>query len=201
MNKRYTRTVLFDLFKGIIAMAFSSLIGWMLYFFIFRNTNGENPERAVLGTCIVSLGVFVLSIYVFLRMLPINSKDYYVIDERQALKDAFRDSGYDLDYKAYFKKMVKTRLWGYYLAAALWQIPTIVNYVIVAFQPGDLSIYEFPVPLYKWNVQSLFAYELLGKAWFLGVFLYMALFIAAFTFFTYLHYKEFLVRPSYLDKK
>lgn len=188
----------FNFIKGIIALAFSGLVGNILYFLVFRNTNGESPEGAWLRTGIFSLLIFALSVYVFFRIEEIPSKNEKIINEKQALKDAFKDANYELDYKGYFKEVIRTRFCGYYLAAAVWQIPLILNYVIAKVQPGNVTIYEIPVWIYEWHMPSLFAYEFLGSLWFLGFFLYLAIFIPLFTWLVYESYKPLLVKPSYL---
>lgn len=199
MKKQYKRTTTFNFLKGLAAIAFSSLIGNVLYFFVFRGTNAEDPEGAAMRTSIFSILIFVFSVYAFIKTLPVTSKNENVIDEKQALKDALKEANYELDYNSYFKKLVKTRLWGYYLAAAVWQIPLLINYVIVATAPEGTTIYELPIWIYEWNLSSLFAYELLGALWFLGIFLYMAVFISVFTYFAYRYYKQFAVKPSYIS--
>ena len=193
------KTIKFNFIKGLIAIAFSGLVGNILYFLVFRNTNGDSPEGAWFRTGIFSLLIFALSIYVFFRIEEIPSKNERIINEKQALKDAFKEANYELDYKSYFKGVIRTRLWGYYLAAAVWQLPLIVNYIIAKVQPGDITIYEIPVWIYEWHMPSLFAYEFLGDLWFLGFFLYLALFISIFTYLVYESYKQFLVKPSYLS--
>lgn len=195
MNE-YKSTVTFNFIKGIIAMAFTGLLGNILYFFIFRNTNGEDPEAAAFRTAIFSFFVFLFSIYAVYEISVVPTKNKKVINEKQSIKDAFRDSGYDLDYKTYFKKMVKTRLWGYYLSVAVWQIPLVINFAIA--EAVGKSVYEIPIWLYEWNMQSMFAYELLGDFWFLGMPLTLLLFIPAFNYLMYQDYEQYLVKPSYL---
>lgn len=195
MKKKNLRTALLNFFKGLIAMAFSGLVGNILYFLIFRGTNAENPEGAAIRTSILSLLIFALSIYVFVKMLDIEGKGD-TVNEKQTIKDAFKESGYQLDYKTYFKNMIKARLWGYVLASFVWQIPLIVNYVIA--DKFGVTLYELPVWIYEWNMPSLFAYELLGGKWYIGAPVYLVVFTSVFLAVSYRYYKQFIVRPSYL---
>lgn len=196
MKNKDLRTVMFNLLKGLIAMAFSGVVGNLLYFLIFRGTNAENPEGAAMRTSIFSLLIFALSIYLFLRMLDINSKSENIINEKQAIKDAYKESEYQLDYKLYFKKILKARLWGYILSAFVYQIPLIVNYVIA--DKYSVTVYELPIWIYEWNMPSIFAYEIFGGRWYIGAPLYILVFSAVFSIFAYRYYKQFLIKPSYL---
>lgn len=201
MKKLYIFTALFNTLKGLCAMAFTGLLGNICYFLIFRNANGDDLKGAAFRTSVFGIILFVFSIYLFVKMLNINVKSEKIINEEQAIKNKFRENGYELDYKPYFANMLKTRLWGYYLATALWQIPTIVNYAVVTSLPVKVTIYEYPMWLYEWNLQSIFTYEMLGSTWIVGFIAYMLLFILTTFFLFYRYYKQFLVKPSYMNEK
>ncbi len=182
--------------KCFISLLACNMVGYFLYLFLLNTKNTDFPEWASGGTTVLSLVVFVCSIYVTYRIAMIESQDTTKIDERALLQKAYEDSNYTLDYNKYFIKQVKTRLWSYYLVMVLSQLPIIINYYI-ANKVFD-SIYKAPIALYKFSMVSLWGYELLGKAWVLGPILPVVLFSAVFTFLVYRGQKKWMFKPSYI---
>jgi len=166
-----------------------------MFFLNLRNT--EAPESASIGTAIFSIIIFALSIAFTYRFAMWESNDSNKLDEEKMLSNAYKDSNYTLNYNVYFKEQLKTRLWSYYLVAAVTQIPLIVNYYLaIAADYGN--IYGCPIGVYKFSMTSIFAYELFGKLWFIGPIVYVILFSAIVTFLIYRGQKKWMVKPSYI---
>lgn len=187
--------ILFNAIKSTIAVAFSNLIGYFLYFFILRGANEDDPNGAAFRTIIFSLCVFAFSIFALLKVTKAEIKGR---SEMLIFKNDFRKSNYSLNYKEYFKSALKERLWGYYIGPAVSQIPMIINFIIVSHASEKITLYEYPLPLYKWCTSSLFAYELLGEVWLLGFFVYMVSIVLSFNVGLYYSYKELFIKPSYM---
>lgn len=185
-----------NLVKGLIFLLIFNIFGLILYTVFLNGRNADLPENASLGTSILSIAVFAVSVYLYARFAMMGSLNDKRIDERTLLEEAFKASEYKLDYNGYFKEQVKKRLCGYYVAAALWQIPLMINYAIVT--PSEFTLYESPITIYKWNMTNIFGYELLGKLWYLGPVVFLVLFIPIFTFLVYRGQKKWLVKPSYI---
>ncbi len=199
LTKKDVATAYYNAFKSFVVLAFSNLIGYILYFLILRGANETNSQGAELRTFAVSLIVFLFSFFVYFKFLKLESKSEKIVNETKTLKDAYKESSYTLDFKSYFKNILKKRLWGYYIAPVIIQIPLIINYLIVTLNPADIKIYDLEIYIYKWNVLELFAYEIFGKAWFLGFFFFMFLFSLIFTVLSYYYFKKLLVKPTYLN--
>jgi hypothetical protein len=196
MKKTNFRVFADNLVKGILYLLIFNIFGLILYTVFLNGRNADIPENAAIGTSILSIAVFAVSVYLYARFALMGSLNDKRIDERALLEEAFKASEYKLDYNAYFKEQVKKRLCGYYVAAALWQIPLIINYAIV--MPTEFTIYETPITMYKWGMTSIFGYELLGKLWYLGPVVFLVLFLPIFTFLVYKGQKKWLVKPSYI---
>ena len=196
MSKNNFKFFINNIFKGFLGLAVCNVVGYVLYLVFLNAKNADYPKNASLSTAILSVLLFGVSVYVIARFALMGTLNTESIDERGMLEKVYKESNYTLDYKAYFKDQVKTRLCGYYLAAALWQIPLIVNYALIV--PSEFTIYNSPISIYKWNMMNIFGYELLGKAWFFGPVLFLALFIPIFTFIVYKEQKKWLVKPSYI---
>lgn len=199
LTKKDVATAYYNAFKSFIVLMFSNLIGYLLYFLILRGANEQNSQEAVVRTFAISIIVFVFSFFVYYQFLKLEKKSERVINETKTLKDAYKDSGYNLDFNSYFINILKKRLWGYYIAPVIIQIPLIINYLIVTLNPAEITIYDLEIYIYKWNVLELFAYEIFGNAWFLGFFLFMFLFSIVFTTLSYFYFKKLLVKPTYLN--
>lgn len=198
ITKIDTRTAMFNMLKGLFALAISNAVGYFIYLLVLRGVNESEPETASVRTVIFGLAVFGYSIFAYLKLLMAESKNEKIINEQNELKEAFKKSEYNLDFDKYFSDVVKKRLWGYYVSAFLWQIPLIINYIIVSANPADITIYELPISIYKFCLSGIFAYEIFPEFWLLGLFIYMASFIIVFTYFAKRKYKKLLVKPSYL---
>ncbi|MBE6565130.1 MAG: hypothetical protein E7655_07650 [Ruminococcaceae bacterium] len=198
MHGKHFQRLILNMVKGFATLALCNGIGYLFYIMILNVGNAEDPKTASGRTAIFSLILFAASIYAFYLVAIAESSDSGKIDERKLLEDAYKDSGYALDYKAYFIEQVKTRLWGYYFAVGVGQLPLFLNFLVEAVIPGDVTIYELPIPLFKFYTTNIFAYELLGKAWFLGPVLYLLLFIPIFTYLVYREQKTWMAKPSYV---
>ena len=202
MKKTNFRVFADNLVKGILYLLIFNIFGLILYTVFLNGRNADIPENAVyVSFCfrikgILGTAVFVVAVYLYARFALMGSLNDKRIDERALLEEAFKASEYKLDYNAYFKEQVKKRLCGYYVAAALWQIPLIINYAIV--MPTEFTIYETPITMYKWGMTSIFGYELLGNLWYFGPVIFLALFLPIFTFLVYKGQKKWLVKPSYI---
>ena len=189
------KMIFYNSVKSVIAILFSIFMGYLLYFFILRGANEDDPNGAAVRTIIFSLFVFIFSVFVMLKITKAESKSG---SESLLFKNDFRQSGYSLNYNEYFKKALKQRLWGYYIGPALFQIPLIINFIIVSKLPEKITIYEYPLSIYKWSMSSLFAYEIFGGLWILGFIFYMAAFATVFSIALYFSFKSFFTRPSYM---
>ena len=182
--------------KCFISLLACNMVGYFFYLFLLNTKNTDFPEWASGGTTVLSLVVFVFSIYVTYRIAMIESQDTTKIDEKTLLQKTYEDSNYTLDYNKYFVKQVKTRLWSYYLVALLYQIPLIINYYISNNVFG--SIYKGPISFYKFNMVSLWGCEILGKLWFIGPIIFTVIFSVTFTFLVYRGQKKWMFKPSYI---
>lgn len=189
------KSLIFNAIKSTIAIAFSNFIGYFLYFFILRGANEDDPDGATVRTIIFSLIIFAFSIFSLVKVTKAEIKGE---SEWLIFKNDFRESNYSLNYKEYFMYALKTRLWGYYIGPLLFQIPIITNIIIVSRLPIDVTIYEYPLSLYKWCTSSLFAYELSGGIWILGFLIYMVAVYILFTFIMFCSFKNIFVKPSYM---
>ena len=196
MSKNNFKFLVNNAAKCIIALIGCNLIGYFLYLFFLNTKNTDFPEYASPVTGIVSLIVFIFSVYVVYRVAMIESQDSNKIDEKTLLETAYKESNYSLNYNTYFINQVKTRLWSYYLIAALSQIPVIINYYISVAVFG--SVYKGPIALYKFNMVSLWGYDFFGKHWYLGSIVYVVIFSVAFTFLVYKGQKKWMFKPSYV---
>ena len=187
-----------NMVKGFATLAVCNGIGYIFYIMILNVGNTEDPATASGRTAIFSLLLFAVSLYAFYRVAIAESPDSGKVDERKLLEDAYKESGYNLDYKAYFTEQIKTRLWGYYFAVGVGQLPLFLIFLVEAVIPGDVTVYELPVPIFKFYMTNIFGYEMLGKAWFLGPVVYLLLFVPIFTYLVYKEQKNWMVKPSYV---
>ena len=198
MQKTISKIWINNAIRAVCALLFCNFMGFLAYMLVFNIRNHEAPDTAAVGTGIFSIILFALSLYFFYRIAMMGTDNSHNMDERTMLEKAYKDSNYTLDYNTYFKEQVKTRLWAYYLVAAISQIPLIINYCISTLGKFD-TIYECPViNFYKFNMISIFGYELLGKAWYLGPIVFLVPFIVIFTFLVYRGQKKWMVKPSYI---
>jgi len=186
--------------KSAVTLAGCNLVSYLFYTMFLNGTNTYYPEGASTPTVIFSVIMFVLSVIVFWKVSTIGSTNPEKIDERTLLENTFREAGYVIDYNKWFKDQLKTRLWGWYIPLFIGQIPLFVNYAILARVKESFgSVFEMPIVIYKWNMTSIFGYELLGSLWFLGPIIYLGLFISLFTYLVYREQKKWLVKPSYVE--
>ena len=198
LKKVDINTGMFNAVKALIALAFTNLFGWIVNFLVFRGANEIEIEGASFRTAVLSFLIFIFHLAVLYKFIKIESKSEKTINEASSCKVAYKESGYSFDFKVYFKTFLKKRGWGYYIPSQIWQIPLLINYIIVAANPEDITIYELPIYIYKWCMNCLFAYEAFPSFFFLGFFIYNLLFIPSFTYLLYRFYKSLLVKPSYL---
>ena len=95
--------------------------------------------------------------------------------------------------------ILKTRLWGSFVAIFVIQLPLIINYAMVSSAAG-FSIYTSPIPLYKFYTPSLFVWELLGDAWLIAPILFSIIYAAVFSFHLYREQKKRIPeKPEWYD--
>lgn len=198
LKKIDLNTAFYNATKAFLALMFSNFFGWLVNFLVFRGANEMEPESAAFRTIVLSIIIFSFYIYSLTKVIKIESKRDNCINESSRFKSLYKDSNYELDYKCEFKKYFFKRGWGYFIPTQLWQIPLIINYVIVSVNIENAKIYEFPIYIYKWCTTFLFAYELFPQFIFLGFLIFNLVFVPTFTYILYKYYKSLLNKPSYL---
>ena len=186
-----------NLLIAFLSLFICGFVGQLAYTVFLNTKNTMAPKEAEPATSLVSFIIFLIAVFVIYKIQVFGSLTNKGIDEREILEKAFRENNYEIDYNAYFKDQVKKRLWSYYLAAALVQIPLIINYALV--NAVNMTLYEAPIAFYKFFMPSLFAYQMCGDLWFLGALIFVLLFSVVFTALVYIEQKKWLVKPSYLE--
>ncbi len=181
--------------KAFISILVCNFAGYFFYLIFLNAKNIEDPRSAAMGTAILSIVVFLFSVYIIFRIAIMEPYNSETIDERALLENAYKESNYTLNYNAYFIDQVKTRLWSYYFVAAITQIPLILNYFLARTVFG--TVYEGPFSVYKFNMVSIWGYELFGDLWILGALVFVITFAVSFTALIYFEQKKWLVKPSY----
>lgn len=200
-DKRYTRTLVVNVVKTIIAYFITSLFGYLAYRMLINGTNIQQPIGAGLRTSLLSLAVFALFIYLTVRIYNLPVKDDRMLWEKQELYKLQTESGYKLDYKEYFKTQLKTRLWAAFIPVFVLQLPLLINFGMVSFAEG-FSLYTSPITLFKFYMPSMFIWEILGGGWFLAPILFTAIYGAVFTTALYHSQKKFIPeKPEWYSKK
>ena len=186
---------LINIVRGQIVLLGCNFTGYWLYRFLLNDTNkyALNPSRL---TTVFSFALFIFSIFLFVY-LAMESSFFNWDSEAYLLKTAYRESRYQMAYSDFCKHQLKYRLWGYYVAAALSQIPINFNYALVKSIGNHASLYKTPIDIYKWNMTTLFAYQLLGDHWRLGTPLYTLLFFILFTIAFFRVQKRHWIRPQH----
>ena len=175
---------------GYICYRLLSIIGFVFYRFMLKSISFNAPSQNIfLRTVVFSLMMFAVLIYVAVKlfMLPVRNKRS--IDEMSEIEESQRASGYDLDYKEYFKKQLKTRLWGSFVLVFVLQLPLIINYAMVSSVTG-FNIYNSTVSIYKFYTPSLFVWEILGDFWIIAPILFSLLYAVTFSYFLYSEQKK-----------
>ncbi len=168
-----------NIIRGQIVLLGCNFIGYWLYRFLLNDTNKYALNASRL-TIIFSFALFIFSIFFF--VYPAMESSFFNRDsEAYLLKTAYRESRYQMAYSDFCKRQLKYRLWGYNVAAALSQIPIHFNYALAENIAIHTSLYKTPIDISKWNMTTLFAYELLGDRWRLGTPLSTVLFSMIFT--------------------
>lgn len=186
------------LLKGLLAGAVGNFVGYLFYLVFLNAKNAEDPKGASAGTAVFSFIFFALTTAFTYYLATFGSNDPEKPDEETLLEETFKNSGYSLDYKAYFAGQFRSRTWIYLFVELLFQIPLFVNYYI-ALGAGYGTVFSCPINFYRFGMASVFSYELLGDLWFLGPVVDLLLFGAVFFFLLYKGQKKWMVKPSYID--
>lgn len=200
-DSRFKRAFVTNVVKTLVAYVVTSLFGYLMYRFTINGTNIQSPKSALLRTVIFGLFAFSLLIYLAGKIFMLPVKDERSINEMKEIDARQKACGYTLDYKAYFKEQLKTRLWGSFVLIFVLQLPLIINYAMVSRAAG-FSIYTSPIGLYKFYTPSLFVWELLGDAWFLAPILFPVIYAAVFSFHLYREQKKRIPqKPDWYDSE
>lgn len=200
-DKRCTRTLVVNVVKTIIAYFITSILGYLAYRMLINGINIQQPIGAGLRTSLLSLAVFALLIYLTVRIFNLPTKDERRLYEKSELYKQQTESGYTLDYKEYFKKQIKTRLWASLIPILALQLPLIINYAMVSYAEG-FTLYTSPITLFKFYMPSMFVWELLGGAWFLAPVVFTFVYGAVFTIALYHSQKKFIPeKPEWYKKE
>ncbi len=193
-DKRNTRTAIANVVRALVAAFISSVIGYLFYMVLINSPNVYIP-----ALIIYSLAVFAFSIFLFVKILTLPTKDERKISEREEIAKRHLEAGYSLDYKAYFKEQLKCRMWGVPLVIFLTQLPLVVNWAMVDMAEG-FTVYTSPIPFYKFSAMSLFVWESLGSLWYFAPIIFTAVFTVAFCASLWFYQKSFIPnRPSWME--
>jgi len=195
--KKY-QYALINIVRGHITLLACNFAGYWLYRFLLNDTNKYALNPSLL-TAVFSFVLFLFSAYIF-AYLTIEQSFFQWDSEKYLLKDAYRESDYEMRYSDFCKQQLKYRLWGYYVSAILTQAPILYNYACVEALGRNVSLYKTPIDIYKWNMTNLFPYELLGDSWRFGPLLYTLLFSVIFTIFVFSHQKRHWIKPQHFAK-
>jgi len=190
-DKRYTRTLVINVAKTIIAYIISALFGYLLYRITINGTNIQQPIGAELRTASFSLVIFAFFVFMSVKIYNLPTKDERRLYEKSELYKLQTESGYKLDYKEYFKTQLKTRLWAAFIPVFVLQLPLLINFGMVSFAEG-FSLYTSPITLFKFYMPSMFVWEILGGGWFLAPILFTLIYAAAFSVALYHSQKKFI---------
>ena len=190
-DKRYNRTLVANVIKSIIAYAVASLFGYLAYRMLINGTNIQQPFGAGLRTSLLSVAVFAFLIYLTVRIYNLPTSDERKVNEKSEIYRLHTESGYNLDYREYFKTQLRTRLWAGFIPIFVIQLPLYINFAMVSYAEG-FTLYNSPITLFKFYMPSMFAWEMLGNAWFLAPILFTGFYAAAFTFALYHSQKKFI---------
>lgn len=190
-DKRNTRTLVVNVVKTVIAYIISVLLGYLMYRITINGTNIQQPIGAELRTASFSLVIFAFFVFISVKIYNLPTKDERRLYEKSELYKLQTESGYKLDYKEYFKTQLKTRLWAVFIPVFVFQLPLLINFAMVSYAEG-FSLYTSPISLFKFYMPSMFAWELLGGAWFLAPILFTLVYAVVFSVALYHSQKKFI---------
>ncbi len=190
-DKRYTRTLVVNIIKTLIAYVISALFGYLAYSLLINATNIQQPVGAGLRTASFSLVIFALFVYLSVRIYNLPTKDERRLYEKSELYKLQTESGYRLDYREYFKTQLKTRLWAAFIPVFVIQLPLLINFSMVSYAQG-FTLYTSPIFLFKFYMPSMFVWELLGDGWFLAPILFTLVYAAVFSVALWHSQKKFI---------
>ena len=106
MNVKNRRTLITNTVKTVIAYLVTSVFGYILYRLFINGTNVQQPDGAAFRTVVFSIAIFVLFVYLSVRIHNLPTRDERKIDEIKELERLQTESGYELDYNAYYKDVL-----------------------------------------------------------------------------------------------